>query len=390
MIAIVISILPTLVCVVMAIQLAFDLYFENTRPRQRLLLFMVVSALLYMAHFCYFNHLTAVIPLTDSLYSFCNPAVYPLFFIFIEELTTHRPSLGRQLLYLLPSLLCGLTVAMLYTLMDADETVLFINSYLFRVDVDALADALISLPWLQAVAHSAVKVVFAIEVPVVLYFGWRHLSEFNQKVAGNFSATEGKDLTPFKVLLAVFGVTSILSFVSNLIGRHHFDGSIGLLALPSITFSLLLLLIGHIGMRQHFTAKELHEETDGEADMTAAQQPTARSHYQDLQTEIIRLLDVEKLYLIPNLKINDLAQKLHTNREYVYRAINIDMGQSFSYLINSKRIDYAASLIDKNPEILLTEVAVKAGFSSFSAFYRNWKQFRKCTPKEYLQQICND
>ena len=93
------------------------------------------------------------------------------------------------------------------------------------------------------------------------------------------------------------------------------------------------------------------------------------------------MVDGERLYLQPNLKINDLAQRLNTNREYIYRAINIGMGLSFADFINSRRIDYAARLLEDNPQTLLSEVVHKAGFSSPSAFYRNWKRFKDYSPK---------
>ena len=44
-----------------------------------------------------------LIPLTDTLYSFCNPAVFPLYYLYIEELTEHRPNRLRQALCMLPS-----------------------------------------------------------------------------------------------------------------------------------------------------------------------------------------------------------------------------------------------------------------------------------------------
>jgi AraC-like DNA-binding protein len=102
-----------------------------------------------------------------------------------------------------------------------------------------------------------------------------------------------------------------------------------------------------------------------------------------IREEIVRVVDVEQLYLQPNLKINDLAQRFNTNREYIYRAINIGMGQSFADFINSRRIDYAAGLLEKNPKTPLSEVVQKAGFSSSSAFYRNWNRFKNSSPKVY-------
>jgi AraC-like DNA-binding protein len=235
--------------------------------------------------------------------------------------------------------------------------------------------------WWQAMTHQAIKVVFALQIPFVFFSGWRKITRFNQQIVENYSSIENKMLTTLKPLLLVFAVASVASFVSNLIGRQYFADSIGMLVVPSVSFSVILLLIGHAGIHQYFTAKELEADIC-EPEYTAKEKEAETSTVVDtIGEEIIRVVDGERLYLQPNLKINDLAQRLNTNREYIYRAINIGMGLSFADFINSRRIDYAARLLEDNPQTLLSEVVHKAGFSSPSAFYRNWKRFKDYSPK---------
>ena len=82
-----------------------------------------------------------------------------------------------------------------------------------------------------------------------------------------------------------------------------------------------------------------------------------------MAAEIRKLMDEKMLFLQPNLKINDLAHMLNTNRNYIYNAINQGIGLSFAEYVNKKRIEYAVRLIDQNREILLTDVAIKSGFA---------------------------
>ena len=105
-----------------------------------------------------------------------------------------------------------------------------------------------------------------------------------------------------------------------------------------------------------------------------------------MAAEIRRLMDEKRLFLQPNLKINDLAQMLNTNRSYIYNAINQGIGMSFAEYVNKKRIEYAVQLIDQDREILLTDVAHQSGFSSPSAFYRNFKLYMDCTPSDYQKR----
>ena len=377
MTAMILSILPAVVCGVLTALLALDLCREFSRTRLYLLLFMMVAGLLYIAHGAYFNHKTEAIPVTDTIYSFCNPAVFPLFYIYIEELTTGRHNSWRHVLFLLPSLMCMITVGTLYAMMNIDEIDAFIKHYLYIGDCSTLS----GYAWRQAMAHQAIKVIFALQIPSVFFSGWRKITRFNQQIVENYSSIENKMLTTLKPLLLVFAIVSVASFVSNIIGRQNFADSIEMLAVPSVVFSILLLLIGHTGIHQHFTAEELqidmcepHNRLEEKGDETY---PVVDA----IGEEIVRLVDGEHLYLQPNLKINDLAQRLNTNREYIYRAINIGMGLSFADFINSRRIEYAARLLENSPQTPLSEVAQNAGFSSPSAFYRNWKRFKKYPPK---------
>ena len=371
MLGVLISSLPMIVCGILSVLIALSLYDHRNMARMRLLFFMATATVLYLAHFIYFNRLTAVIPLTDALYCFCNPAVFPLYYLYIEELTDYRPNRWRQALCLLPSLLCGLTVGLLYTLMDPQETATFIRQYLYGNEYQSLSD----MAYWQAMIHLVVRIVFALQVPLVLFFGFRRITAYNAVVETNYSNIEGKRIVRVKTLLVLFAVTSLVAFVFNLIGRQRFMDGAEPLALPAVLFSALLLLIGHVGLNQHFSVQDI------EAEVFMEQEPMPEDGvYSELLEKIRKLMSDEKLYLYPNLKVSDLARRLNSNRNYVYNAINVEMGISFSDYINGQRIDYASQLLEEHPELSINDVMFKSGFTSTSAFYRNFKKFKGITP----------
>lgn len=376
MIKILILALPAMVCAVIALLLTLNVVTSRNKPQVKLLAFMVVSMLLYVAHFIFFNDLIDAIPFSDTIYSFCNPAVYPLFFIYVEELTLKRPNRLHQLLYLLPAIVCFVAVGWLYLMMDQQETAFFIEQYLYHNKFSSLE----GFAWWQGVAHWVVKLVFALEIPPVLYFGWKYITRYNQVVENNYSDTDDKNVSSVKSLLLLLAITSVVSFVCNVIGRYMFSESEWLVTIPVIVFSLLLLLIGHVGLNQRFYAYHMVMDLDSVEEYS-------EEYSNDLSTRLLRLINEERLYLRPNLKINDLAKLLNTNRNYIYNAINVEMGISFSEFINHKRIDYAVRLMEKTPNVQLSEVAMKSGFSSVSTFYRNFKLFKKCAPSDFQQEI---
>ena len=149
-----------------------------------------------------------------------------------------------------------------------------------------------------------------------------------------------------------------------------------------------MLLFGFVGLTQNIYTREIMEENaimekkEPEQDVI----PLTPEKEQIMAAEIRRLMDEERIFLHPNLKINDLAMMLNTNRNYIYHAINGIIGLSFSDFINQKRIEHAINLIDNNPNILLTDVATKSGFSSPSSFYRNFRAIAGCSPSDYQKK----
>ena len=100
-----------------------------------------------------------------------------------------------------------------------------------------------------------------------------------------------------------------------------------------------------------------------------------------LGERIEQLVRGQQLFLDPQLKLTDLVQRLNTNRNYVYQAINIDMQMSFSEYVNRMRVDYAEQLIASHPDLSMQEVASRSGFASTVSFYRNFKAYRGHPPK---------
>lgn len=377
---------PIYVCGILSVLLCLSLYHRWDRPRFLLLIFMVTSTLLYIGHFIFFNRIIAAIPISDTIYCFCNPAVFPLFLIYIEELVIHKPKRRQQILYILPAAICCISAGLLYALMDETETAAFISHHLYGAEITSLT----GYAWVQALVHLAVKIVFALEVPPVLIVGWQYINTYNLEIENFYSNTENKTLQPIKLLLSILVVASFISAICNIIGRNYFYESTWLIAIPAFTFSVLILLIGYFGLCQQFSIRNLRNDERAAENMEAIAcanhevQQAAEMDY--LANEIRRLMDQEKMFLRPNLKLNDLAMILNTNRNYIYNAINKEIGISFSDYVNQRRIQHAVSLIDNNPNMILSKVAQKSGFSSASSFYRNFKSIMKCSPSDYQRK----
>lgn len=377
--------LPMLVCIFCSALVLLDWWEQRIRAKARLFVFMLVATALYGGHFIFFNHLYELMPVTDTIYCMANLAVFPLYYLYIKEVTEEQWQKHWQVTLLLPSLLTGLVVGTLYCLMDKQETLVFIDTFLYKGSMSNLGDYAKA----QAIVHISIKFLFALQVLPILVKGVRKIKHFNRMVETNYADTELRKMYMAKTILVLFIVACIVSFTVNILGRDFFDHAPLLVAIPAFTFSALLFLLGYAGHRQTFTIYDLMLEMGHESTPSpiSAEEPRTENEKEDrierLKKEITEAIETEQMFLQQDLKINDIAKLLHTNRDYIYQAINIRMGISFSEYINRLRVDFAAQLMNENPKMTANEIAFRSGFSSPASFYRNFKLYKDCPPLTY-------
>ena len=103
----------------------------------------------------------------------------------------------------------------------------------------------------------------------------------------------------------------------------------------------------------------------------------------DLMTQMSALIEERELFRRKNLRINDVAAELATNKTYISAILNNLSGEKFTSLITRYRIEYAQRLMREHPEMLLDDVADESGFSSRTTFFRSFKALTGMTPQEW-------
>lgn len=99
---------------------------------------------------------------------------------------------------------------------------------------------------------------------------------------------------------------------------------------------------------------------------------------------INKALKSKKLFLDPNLKIEQFAKKIHVSARKLSNVINEITGDNFSNLLNKYRIEEAVKTIkDSDKNFSLEDVYIHAGFNSRSTFNRAFKSITGMTPSEY-------
>ncbi|HNX57513.1 MAG TPA: helix-turn-helix transcriptional regulator [Spirochaetota bacterium] len=106
--------------------------------------------------------------------------------------------------------------------------------------------------------------------------------------------------------------------------------------------------------------------------------------------KILDLLDREKIYLEPEITLADFADKAGIAAHHVSQVINTMMSHNFYTLMNSRRIDYAKTLLvnPESAEKTVLDIAFESGFNSKTTFNTVFKEMTGMTPSKYRSGIC--
>ena len=100
-----------------------------------------------------------------------------------------------------------------------------------------------------------------------------------------------------------------------------------------------------------------------------------------------KLFEEERIYLNPELTLNDVARLVGTNRTYLSEYFNHECNTSFNDYINNLRLTYAEKLLSSNNELSIEEIATIAGFNSISTFRRVFTKKYGISPSHYRHNL---
>lgn len=359
--------LPLITCALFSMLILLEWYNRQLREQHTLFAFMLTATLLYVGHYIYFNRAADLLPLSDILYVSANLTVYPLYLIYIIRLTSKWRAV--YWLMLLPGLLAIMATGTGYIFMTDEEDRMFVHNYLYHNSQTELTD----MALFQAYIRQFCKLVFAIEVIATVVIGSMMIRRYDRMVDEFYADTDDKSMRNIQSILYLVLTIAVLSFIVNIIGRARFTDHEIILTTTSLMFSALLFAIGYEGLHRHFSIIDMrtNKEQVSNDDSAALKDAVNRS----MTERIIALVENDKIYLQPDLKLDDLAQMMHTNRTYIYQAVNQQMGISFNEFINRYRIAHAKRLMTSDPTLSMNDVALHSGFASLSSFYRNMKKY---------------
>jgi YesN/AraC family two-component response regulator len=110
--------------------------------------------------------------------------------------------------------------------------------------------------------------------------------------------------------------------------------------------------------------------------------------FSEMGLKITQLMEEKKLYLKPDLTVQDIGAKLGTPAYQISQVINESMNKNFYDLVNGYRVEEARRLLldPKSANYKILTVGTESGFNSKTTFNTVFKKFTGMTPTEYREK----
>lgn len=203
---------------------------------------------------------------------------------------------------------------------------------------------------------------------------------------------------PWELLLTryiLIYVISVIIFESLLI-LNAFILIDNIVALQTIEMLLTLLFISeglYIGFKQSLILLQARiskyaYKLEARDDKPQQKNILNENEKQEIKEAIENYFHDSKIYLDPNLKLENLSRRMHIPVKKISYAINEIYGNNFISFINDFRISEVKKILSENySDIKIDNVYTKVGFNSRSTFNRVFKSITGTTPADYITTL---
>ena len=99
-----------------------------------------------------------------------------------------------------------------------------------------------------------------------------------------------------------------------------------------------------------------------------------------------QLMQEELLFLRQGLSLQDVAERLDSNKTYISKMVNQTYGIGFPEVLNIMRVDYAQQYMSTHADESQEDIARASGFQSASSFNSTFKRITGYTPKVWASR----
>lgn len=380
---------------------------SNTRAQNILTIGLLASAIFFLTTTNYVvgDLDSSTLMWWDIVDSFGTMLIIPTMHLYFRSTILEKRFTWREYIWFAPALLVGTGVAITYMLMDKNEIQGFIQTVLIdREENSAYTDTIYKVN--RLIGYRIYHLMTLIQIAGVAIFAVRGVREYRQRLREFYSDADDKIINPDNKTLqwCMFAIPLALALIVPDIrfwGKHPVWTSFLFLTWTVVYFALFYISIQKRyrvdNLVQDLQQADLDEKNYCEVTAAEFEEPNAGSPempdrqispelYQRLVIQFIKLIDEEKVYLKRDLRLDEVAGMMFTNRAYVSKVIKERYHCSFSDYINRKRIDFSMHLMRSNPTLTQDKIAEQAGFINAQSYSRTFRKMIGIPPKEWLNR----
>lgn len=309
----------------------------------------------------------------------------PILYFCFKSSTDEQPFSWKDSLWLLPSLLVVGSMILSYSIMGKDLAIEYIRDVIQHKDTRiSFTDPLHQRHYL--ISGPVYGMLVLIQIAYLLTSVTTHLIRHSNWNNNNYHHTRNKSIK-YQYSLSI-GI-----YIALFLSLATYQGRSSTITNPAL-FQLLLgiWIIALYYIRLHInrvdtTPTLVSQSQRAIPEITRQKYPANENRKTGSRIKLLlhlnRLIDEEQIFLQHDLRLEDLARTMRTNRTYISRLINNEFHCSFSGLINSKRIEHAQKLMQANQEMTQEQIAECSGFQRANTFGRAFKQQAGITFREW-------
>ncbi len=230
--------------------------------------------------------------------------------------------------------------------------------------------------------------LLVVQVFCYIFPTFGNLHRYTRALQDQVSNLSGVDLGWLKWFMrAIFGLylsyAIVLAFVIHGASALHVRGFL------SLALTVYVCALAYRGIFQKETPRlETLSGPSAPEDVKYARAAMPPDEAHELQARLERAMEVEKLYLDPELDLSGLAAHVGAARNQLSYVINQNLGKSFYDLVNEYRVREVLRLMDDGAHAndKMISLAFDAGFNSKPTFNAVFKRITGRTPSDYRRR----
>lgn len=327
-------------------------------------LFVLMHSFFLIHTTLYVSNYTLYFPHTQNMSTFLSFLYGPVLYFYFKRITENYTFKKIDLLHLLPTLGFIIVFLPIYSLSAEEKLKIMLGIG-------------------QYDEHPYLEYVTTIKLTSLMVYGYYTLKLYLKNAKKSAKKTP-KKVRLQKMIMIIHGVYAITYTLYGInIMTLGFSGPI--FNIQFFAMAALVLYVGYIAYANPQvlvgTVKVIKEEV-----VKYKNSGLTTSFSTELKEELIRLLEVEKVYRQNSIKLETIAEKLGTTRHNASQVINEHFNLNFFELINKYRVEEAMELLKSNKDNLnIIDIAYEVGYNNKVTFNKSFKRFSNLTPSQFMK-----